>query len=183
MNQPKHKLKINMSDLEIAFEHHDTYPEIYYFLDLETGEVEMTTGEVNSVLDEVHEEYADPESGEVDWVTALSELNVPDWQQEILKVADQVEAGFGTRYIRIPQEESYEGYDDMVWFIETVSNPHLKARLERAIRGRGAFRYFKDVLYDFPNERERWFRFQNDRKHQRILDWLEVKGIEPIFEE
>jgi hypothetical protein len=64
-------------------------------------------------------------------------------------------------------------------FIITVGNPRLQERLERAIRGRGAFRYFKDVLLDYPAERERWFQFKQDRLHQRMLDWLEEQGITP----
>jgi hypothetical protein len=46
--------------------------------------------------------------------------------------------------------------------------------------GRGAFRYFKDVLLDYPAERERWFQFKRERLQQRILDWLEAHGITPL---
>lgn len=180
MNQAKRKLKINLMDLESAFEHRDFSMEMDYFLDLETGEVVLVTGEQRWLLEEVYEEYADPETGEVDWPTILPELDIPDWQKETLPLADDVEAGFGTRYIRIPQVESYEGYEDMVAFIETVSNPRLQDRLERGIHGRGAFRYFKDVLLDYPNERERWFRFRDERMRQRVLDWLDEEGVEPI---
>jgi len=42
-------------------------------------------------------------------------------------------------------------------FIATMRNRRLQERLERAISGRGAFRYFKDVLLDYPAERECWF--------------------------
>ena len=62
-------------------------------------------------------------------------------------------------------------------FIATLRSRHLQERLERAISGRGAFRYFKDVLMDYPVEREHWFRFKQERLHQRILDWLEAHGI------
>lgn len=116
----------------------------------------------------------------MDWPTILPQLDIPDWQKQTLPLADQVEAGYGERYIAIPQVESYEGYNGMVAFIDTVSNPRLQARLERAISGRGAFRYFKDVPLDYPKERERWFRFRDERMHQRVLDWLEEEGIEPI---
>ncbi len=180
MNQPKRKLKINLIDLESAFEHHDELMEISYFLDLETGEVVMTTEEERRLLDDIYEEYSDPVTGEVNWPTILSQLDIPDWQKDTLPLADKVEAGFGTRYIAIPQVESYEGYDEMVDFIQTVSNLQLQSRLERAISGKGAFRYFKDVLLDYPKERERWFRFQDERMHQRVLDWLEIKNIELI---
>jgi hypothetical protein len=180
MNQPKRKLKINIIDLESAFEHHDPMMEFSYYLDLETGEVVMTTGEERRLLEDIYEQYGDPESGEVDWSTILPQLDIPEWRKGTLAEADQVEAGYGTRYIAIPQIESYDDYNDMVAFIGTVSNPSLQARLEQAISGRGAFRYFKDVLLDYPKERERWFRFQDERMHQRVLEWLDEEGIEPI---
>jgi hypothetical protein len=37
------------------------------------------------------------------------------------------------------------------------------------------------VLLDYPQERERWFRFQTDRLQQRILEWLDSEGIEPLL--
>jgi len=58
-----------------------------------------------------------------------------------------------------------------------MHNRRLQERLERAISGRGAFRYFKDVLLDYPVERERWFQIKRERLQQRILDWLEAYGI------
>jgi len=62
-------------------------------------------------------------------------------------------------------------------FIATMRNRHLHERLERAISGRDAFRYFKDVLLDYSAERERWFQFKQVHLHQRMLDWLEAQGI------
>lgn len=180
MNKPKRKLRIDMRYLEIAFEHHDEIMGSKFFLDLETGEIVMTTGEERDILEDVYEQYGDPETGEVDWAKVLPELDIPEWQKDNIPLADRVETGFGTRYIAIPQVESYEGYNDMVAFIETVSNPRLQERLERAIRGRGAFRRFKDVLLDYPKERERWFRFKDDLVHERILEWLDEMGIELI---
>jgi len=65
---------------------------------------------------------------------------------ELLYEADAVEEGFGVRFIRLPDADSREGYEDMEAFIETVANPRLQERLWAAIRGRGAFGRFKDVL-------------------------------------
>ena len=64
--------------------------------------------------------------------------------------------------------------------IATVRNRRLQERLERAIGGRGTFRYLKDVLVDYPVEREHWFQFKRERLHLRILDWLEAYGITPL---
>jgi hypothetical protein len=36
----------------------------------------------------------------------------------------------------------------MVWFIDEFDDPAVADRLARAISGRGAFRRFKDVLFD-----------------------------------
>jgi hypothetical protein len=45
--------------------------------------------------------------------------------------------------------------------------------------GRGTFRRSKDALLDFPQERERWFQFQDERKKRRMLEWLAENDIEP----
>jgi hypothetical protein len=62
-------------------------------------------------------------------------------------------------------------------FIYTVRDERLAAKLQRAISGKGAFRYFKDVLSDYPAERERWFAFRDQRERRRMLEWLESEGI------
>ncbi len=67
-------------------------------------------------------------------------------------------------------------------FIATVRDPQLQNRLYRAISGRGAFRYFRDVLYEHPREKERWFAFSDEQVRQRVLEWLESEDIEPIEE-
>lgn len=65
-------------------------------------------------------------------------------------------------------------------FIASVADGRLPERLWQAIRGRGAFRRFEDVLAHHPHEREAWFAFRDSRLRQRVLDWLELEGIEPI---
>ena len=77
------------------------------------------------------------------------------------------------RYELIPKVESYEGYRDMQAFIATVEDDHLSELLEVAINGKGAFRRFKDVLLNYPEERERLFQFKDDRMKERALEWLD----------
>ena len=172
------QLKIDLSELELAYDSGSEM--ISYYLDLETGEVISVSDEERGLLESIYESYYDDQSETVDWVSAFEKEHVPDWQREPLQIADRVEADCGDRFISIPAESSREGYRDMEAFIATVRNQRLQERLERAISGRGAFRYFKDVLLDFPAERERWFQFKQERLHQRILDWLETYGITPL---
>jgi hypothetical protein len=75
-------------------------------------------------------------------------------------------------YERIPKAESHEGYEDMQDFIATVKDERLSELLEVAISGKGAFRRFKDVLLNYPEERERWFQFKDDRVQAKALEWL-----------
>jgi len=89
---------------------------------------------------------------------------------------DPEEAGL----IFIEAWPSWEGYNDMEDFIVTVESEELAGKLSRAIKGRGAFRYFKDVLHDYPDEQARWFEFRDSRERERTLEWLAGVGIEPI---
>jgi predicted nucleotidyltransferase len=154
-----------------------------HYLDLETGQVIMITDETRWELEEIYQEFYDPETKEpVDLAEVLRQSDLPDWRKEALLEAERVEAEYGSRYVSVPQGESHQGYRDMEDFIFTVRDERLQDRLRRAISGRGAFRYFKDVLYDYPRERERWFAFQDERTTERVREWLESEGIEPIIE-
>ena len=174
VSAPLRRLAIKMNDLELAWESHAIEPEDAY-LDLETGAVVVIPPEVSSELERLEEDSG--ESATPEALVAASRL--PDWERELIPDALRVEEGFGTRFIRIPHDESRDAYDDMVAFIETGRNGRLQERLSDAIRGRGAFRRFKDELTWNPAERERWFVFQAARVHQRILDWLAEEGIAP----
>ena len=113
-----------------------------------------------------HEYYLDLETGEI--------LLISDYMnaEEIGKLKDQIDED-SDRYERIPKAESHEGYEDMVDFIATVKDKRLAALLEVAINGKGAFRRFKDVLLNYPEERERWFQFKDAKVQERALEWLD----------
>jgi predicted nucleotidyltransferase len=68
--------------------------------------------------------------------------------------------------------ESGEAYRDMADFTASVPDPDVRDQLERAIAGRGAFRRFKDELYDRPDLRAAWFALSNARMERRAAWWL-----------
>jgi predicted nucleotidyltransferase len=173
------KIKMDLGELIYAFE--DTSWEANRYLDVETGQVVTITGETRRELERIYEEY-DPEEQPFDLAEILQKRDLPEWHQQMLLEADQIEAYYGSRYIGVPQADSHEGYRDMEAFIVTVEDERLQDQLWRAISGRGAFRRFKDVLANHFHERERWFSFQDTQLKQRVLDWLESEGIEPIIE-
>jgi hypothetical protein len=50
------------------------------------------------------------------------------------------------------------------------------------MNGKGAFRRFKDVLLNYPEEREKWFQFNDDRTQGRALEWLDDIDVSLIEE-
>ncbi|MBI5030122.1 MAG: hypothetical protein HZB51_06310 [Chloroflexi bacterium] len=170
------KLKVDLGELETAFD--NAFPERRYFLDLETGKVVLITDDTNRELEDLYAEL--PEDANT--AEAIQQREMQDWEKEDLLLADQVETGYGTRYIRVESLDPHAGYRDMEDFIATVQDQRLRDYLRRAISGRGAFRHFKDVLDENWHERERWFEFKDAQVRQRVLDWLAGEGIEPIIE-
>ena len=122
-----------------------------------------------------HDYYLDLNTGEI--------MLVSDWmdEEESERLRDRIDRN-PDRYEQIPKVECYEAYQDMEDFIATVEDRHLAELLEVAINGSGAFRRFKDVLLRYPEERERWFHFKDERMEQRASEWLDEIGISPIEE-
>lgn len=81
------------------------------------------------------------------------------------------------RLIWIAPGFSSEGYADMEDFIALVADPRARDLLGRAIAGRGAFRRFKDTLYEFDDLREAWFAFRDARGDRRALVWLRDRRL------
>jgi Uncharacterised protein family (UPF0158) len=68
---------------------------------------------------------------------------------------------------------SYVWYEDMADFAELVSDEQAGRRLARAIRGRGAFRRFKDELHEeYPHLLPTWYAFRDARAKRRAIEWL-----------
>jgi len=119
-----------------------------------------------------HRYYLDLEIGEI----ILDFLDSTEREE----LDEMVDEDSQERYRYLPIAESHEGYEDMKEFIETVKGTHLKEKLYIAISGRGAFRRFKDVLNSYPKDRERWFKFKDEKVMERVNEWLEYEGIELI---
>ena len=83
-----------------------------------TGRVLTVTEEANQQLEEIYEEFYDPGDPDAfDMELALTQVDLPDWQKEVVKTADFVEQHYGSRVIAIPDTPSYEGYNEMQDFI------------------------------------------------------------------
>jgi len=140
--------------------------------------LKIDLGELCSAMEDSsyeHEYYLDLETGEILFLSEYTD------DEETGKLKDKIEEE-SDRYERIPKAESHEGYEEMQDFIATVKDKRLAALLEVAINGKGAFRRFKDVLLNFPEERERWFQFKDTKVQERALEWLDDIDVSLIEE-
>ena len=71
-----------------------------------------------------------------------------------------------------------QGWQDMADFIATVEDPAVAERLNDAIRGKGAFRRFKNITYDTEHE-SRFVLFSDEREAGRARHWLAERGLRP----
>jgi len=171
------RLKINRTDLEAAFE--TGFSETHHYLDTETGEVLMVGDDYRQELEDLMEEVG----LEAKLEGVLRDSGLPDWHKQALAEAQRVEDDDGTRLVEVPELDAHEDIRDMEAFARTVQEPRLRAELERALNGRGAFRRFREALASDFRERERWFQFKRERLREHMTDWLASLGIEPVWEE
>jgi hypothetical protein len=175
----KRKLHVDMDALSSAFTL--TYPEQHTYLDLESGEVIYVTDETWRLLERLYQEIYDEDQGELTMPLGAylaQRDDIQDWKKECLLEADRVEVASGEIIAIDP--EPHADYREMERFIRTVDDSELQDRLWRAIRGRGAFRYFRDVLADHPQVEDDWYAFKDAQIERRIHRWLEANGIEPV---
>jgi hypothetical protein len=116
------------------------------------------------------ESFLDTRTGEVVTVTE----GAIDYAEQRAKIQVAGEA-----FVRIEPAASREQYKWMERFVVGVTDEPLRERLVIAIDGKGAFRRFKDVLLNYPTERERWFSYRSELLHWAMAKWLEKEQLAP----
>jgi hypothetical protein len=124
----------------------------------------------------------DPESLDLDELRTALEDHSPETSWWIHPGSGEIQAQLADHpeidgWKRIGSVGSHEGYRDMAEFVAAVHHRRAAELLDRAIAGRGAFRRFKDTLFEFPELREQWFRFRDARSRRRALKWLAAEEL------
>lgn len=58
-------------------------------------------------------------------------------------------------------------------------NRDQSEKLLDAIHGRGAFRYFKDLIQEMGLA-DQWYSFRDDRYREIAMDWCEHQGLQVV---
>ena len=77
------------------------------------------------------------------------------------------------KFLPILSIPSHEGFRIMEDFVETLPGGAGSRALEWALEHPRPFRHFKDALLNFPDLRERWFKYHDGRMVEKAREWLE----------
>ena len=85
---------------------------------------------------------------------------------------EDISEGFVEDYIPLPGQYDINEYRIMEEFIYELPEGKNRDVLERAIQGRGAFRRFKDKLYDL-NLEQQWYSYKDSAYERIARKWCE----------
>ena len=92
---------------------------------------------------------------------------------------EDISEGFVEDYIPLPGQYDINEYRIMEEFIYELPEGKNQDVLERAIQGRGAFRRFKDKLYDL-NLEQQWYSYKDSAYERIARQWCESHKIDII---
>jgi len=101
---------------------------------------------------------------------------LPEWQQEEVKIGREVLEDGDERFIDPPDRFDFHEYQHMERFIQSLPDESMADQLWRAIKGKGAFRYFKDTLHRLGIEK-RWYAYRFDAMKEFVVNWAEDNGV------
>jgi hypothetical protein len=152
------KLKDIVDELEIQMDEYKKY------LNKATGEIITVSTEELSIAEESEEgdDFSD----------------YPDWQRDSIRDALDIIENW-ENYIELPDKWEIDEYRIMEEFCGSIKNDRISDALYSAIRGRGAFRRFKDAIHRYGVEDD-WYRFRKEALKNIAMEWCEENGIKYI---
>jgi hypothetical protein len=123
-----------------------------------------TTGEVVFITDE--ELRAAEENAPLE--------DFPEWQHDAIRIAGEILET--DHYLPLPDRFEINEYRMMERFCLSVDDEDMRDDLCDAIRGRGAFRRFKDRMQAYGMA-EAWYRYRDEALREIAMAWCEEHGI------
>jgi hypothetical protein len=122
------------------------------------------TGEIVTISEDDILEYG--EKGEKD--------DLEEWELKVSKLIEEI--GTSTDYEELPTSHEINEYGLMESFCYSISDSKIRDTLLYRIRGKGAFRMFKDAIHYFKLE-EKWNNYRIEEYKQIAINWLNLKDI------
>lgn len=131
-------------------------------LDLQTGRLVMVEEITMRAVEEGDEE-------------SLSDMGDSDE----MKIAQAIVDDAGKRFLDPPDKFEFHEYHHMERFIWTVDDNDAAEQLWRAIKGKGAFRYFKDTAHRL-GLLEDWYQYREAAMKEFVTEWAEANKIQVV---
>ncbi len=127
------------------------------YLNRETGEFHTVAEDDGWVIDQEKPEDQLPESQ----------------REAIVKGREMLES---EEWVALPSSWDINARSIMERFCQSVADPELSQLLKDRIRGRGAFRFFKDTIHSYGLADD-WYRFRRQALEEIAIKWLEENEI------
>jgi hypothetical protein len=139
-------------------------PENSAYLNKISGEIITVSNEDFAMLENIGD---DDEEGENDEDLVQYSDQESSYIQKVKRIAI-----FDDEYVKLPSSFDIHEYEMVERFCLTVPNEKISNALLGKIRGSGAFRRFKDTIYQYGIEKD-WFKYR-DEEYKAIAEaWLE----------
>ena len=136
------------------------------WVDLQTGGVARLARSLISAVEE----------GDEDALESLA-----DWEKEEVEMAKAIVKDSGERFVVAPAKFDFHEYRQMEQFIGTVADAEVAEQLWRAIKGKGAFRYFKNTASRLGLLKPR-YQYRDEAMKEFVRDWAEAHQI-PVVDD
>ena len=148
---------VDLSDVIAAADHAND--EMTFFYDRATGEIVMVMAEDFSTV----EDGRDPDE-------------FPDWQREQIELAGKILSDDSGRFLELPTQFEVDEYRLMEDFARSHPDTNVSTQLTSVIRGRGAFRRFKETIHRLGVANE-WYERQSKHLARIAREWCEDHKI------
>jgi Uncharacterised protein family (UPF0158). len=99
-----------------------------------------------------------------------------DWEQDSIRDAITILENWSD-FVELPDKEEVNEYSIMEDFCYSLNNDKLSNKLCNAISGKGAFRRFKDVIYQHDIEND-WYAYKHKALCEIARKWCEFHKIQ-----
>ena len=155
---------VNLNDLVEAIEQTVSSDTLSAWIDRRNGKICIFDTEILGMVEDTDDENIDYS-------------NYPEWQhEEIREAINFLEQWDGKTYVALPDKYEIHEYDIMEKFGEIQSNPHKANSILSAIRGKGAFRRFRDAV-DKLGITDEWYAYRDCEIQNMVRSWCKYNDI------
>lgn len=147
------KLRDIVDSLQMASDERVSY------LDRTTGEVVDVSGNEMSMAEE-----GEPPDG------------LPDWRREDVELARRISEDSSGNFVSLPTPWDVNEHAIMEEFCDSLPAGQSRDTVCISIKGRGAYRRFKDSLHVLGLA-ERWYRYRDEKFKEIAIEWCRENNI------